>query len=193
MLSQRSASDQKLHPCAFFSLRLSHAERNYGIGNRELLVVKLALEEWRHWLEGTKVPFLTGTDHKNPEYVRTAKRLNSRQAHWSLFFTRFNFSLSYRPGSRNIKPDALSHQFLKNCSSLESAPVLPPSCLVAPLLWDIEEGVKAATADQPGPSLCPTARLYVPAPLRSEDLQWSLSSKLTCHPVIHRTKEFLQR
>lgn len=32
VLSQRSASDQKLHPCAFFSRRLSPAEHNYDIG-----------------------------------------------------------------------------------------------------------------------------------------------------------------
>ncbi|KAI3355849.1 hypothetical protein L3Q82_004229 [Scortum barcoo] len=114
VLSQRSLEDQKLHPCAFFSRRLSPAEKNYDIGNRELLAVKLALEEWRHWLEGSKQPFLVWTDHKNLEYIRSAKRLNSRQAGWSLFLTRFNFTLSYRPGSRNVKPDALSRQFLKD-------------------------------------------------------------------------------
>ena len=48
ILSQRAAVDQKLHPCAFFSRRLTPAERNYDIGNRELLAVKLALEEWCH-------------------------------------------------------------------------------------------------------------------------------------------------
>ncbi|KAF7641247.1 hypothetical protein LDENG_00287690, partial [Lucifuga dentata] len=52
VLSQRSPVDQKLHPCAFFSHRLTTAESNYDMGNRELLAVKLALEEWRHWLEG---------------------------------------------------------------------------------------------------------------------------------------------
>lgn len=52
VLSQRAATDQKLPPCAFFSLRFSPAERNYNTSNRELLAVKLALEEWRHWLRG---------------------------------------------------------------------------------------------------------------------------------------------
>lgn len=42
VLSQRSALDQKLHPCAFFSHRLSPAEQDYDIGNRELLAVKLS-------------------------------------------------------------------------------------------------------------------------------------------------------
>ncbi|KAJ8343696.1 hypothetical protein SKAU_G00310250 [Synaphobranchus kaupii] len=55
ILSQRAALDNKLHPCAFFSQRLSSAERNYDVGDRELLAIKLALEEWRHWLEGAGV------------------------------------------------------------------------------------------------------------------------------------------
>ncbi|XP_048010473.1 uncharacterized protein LOC125244430 [Megalobrama amblycephala] len=53
VLSQRSPSDDKMHPCAFYSHRLSPAERNYDIGNRELLAVKLALEEWRHCATAT--------------------------------------------------------------------------------------------------------------------------------------------
>ncbi|KAI2645965.1 Transposon Tf2-6 polyprotein [Labeo rohita] len=53
VLSQRASSEDKMHSCTFFSHRMSAAERNYDIGNRELLAVKLALEEWRHWLEGS--------------------------------------------------------------------------------------------------------------------------------------------
>ncbi len=48
ILSQRSHSDAKIHLCAFFSYCLTPSERNYDIGNKELLAVKLALEEWRH-------------------------------------------------------------------------------------------------------------------------------------------------
>jgi len=99
VLSQSVAIDQKLHPCAFLFRRLTPAERNYNIGNRELLPFKLALEEWQHWLEGTKQHFLVWTDHEILEYIRTAKRLNSRQAWSSLFFTCFDFHLAYRPGS----------------------------------------------------------------------------------------------
>ena len=87
VLSQRSAKDNKLHPCAFLSRKLSASERNYDVGNRELLAIKVALEEWRHWLEGAEQPFLIWMDHKNLEYLRTAKRLNSRQARWLSFST----------------------------------------------------------------------------------------------------------
>ncbi|KAI3352638.1 hypothetical protein L3Q82_019228, partial [Scortum barcoo] len=59
-----------------FSLKLSPAERNYNVGNQELLAIKVALEEWRHCLEGAEHPFIVWIDRKNLEFVRTAKRLN---------------------------------------------------------------------------------------------------------------------
>ncbi|KAI5086632.1 hypothetical protein C0J45_23314, partial [Silurus meridionalis] len=46
VLSQVCPEDDRLHPCAFFSRRLSSSECNYLVGERELLAVKLAWEEW---------------------------------------------------------------------------------------------------------------------------------------------------
>ncbi len=103
VLSQQSGEPPILHHCAYFSRKLNPAEQNYDIGNRELLAIKLALEEWRHWLEGALHPFTVITDHKNLQYLREAKRLNPRQARWALFFTRLQFTITYRPGNRNCK------------------------------------------------------------------------------------------
>lgn len=44
ILSQCSPDDQKLHTCAFFSRKLSVAERNYDVENRELLAIKWLLK-----------------------------------------------------------------------------------------------------------------------------------------------------
>lgn len=98
ILSQCSSCDNKVHPCAFFSHRLSPAERNYDVGNRELLAIRLALGEWRQWLEGATLPFVMWTDHRNLEYIRSAKRLNTRQARWALFFCPFRFLDLISPG-----------------------------------------------------------------------------------------------
>ncbi|KAJ8333220.1 hypothetical protein SKAU_G00421160 [Synaphobranchus kaupii] len=193
ILSQRAALDNKLHPCAFFSRRLSSAERNYDVGDRELLAIKLALEEWRHWLEGAGNPFLVLTDHQNLIYLKSAKRLNARQARWSLFFARFNFSVSFRPGSRNIKADALSCIFSLPSSPADPEPILPASCVVAAVSWEIEEIVRAAQTSQPDPRSNPNSSLFVPDSVRSQVLEWVHASCLACHPGVARTIALVRR
>ncbi|KAK7925711.1 hypothetical protein WMY93_008021 [Mugilogobius chulae] len=192
VLSQHSSSDQKLHPCAYFSRKLSSAERNYDIGNRELLAIKLALEEWRHWLEGAIHPFIVWSDHKNLTYLQSAKRLNSRQARWALFFDRFNFTLTYRPGSKNLKPDALSRVFSADNPAPECDPILPQSCIVAAVTWEIESRVRLAQQNEPDPGTGPLNSLFVPNAVRSDVLQWAHSTNLTCHPGVNRTLAVLQ-
>ena len=193
ILSQRSQADNKLHPCAFLSQKLSPAERNYDVGNRELLAVKVALEEWRHWLEGAEHPFLVWTDHKNLEYIRSAKRLNSRQARWALFFNRFNFTLSYRPGSKNVKPDALSRLFDPSSAPRSPSNILPPSCVVGAITWGIEKKVRQANVNCQVPDGCPPNRLFVPALLRSQVIHWAHTSRVSCHPGVRRTLFFIKQ
>ena len=97
VLSQQNPEDNKWHPVAFLSKSLSPVERNYKIHDKEMLAIIRALEEWRHFLEGAEHQFKIWTDHKNLEYFMTAKKLNRRQARWSLLLARFNFLLHHRP------------------------------------------------------------------------------------------------
>ena len=193
VLSQTAGSNNILHPCAFFSRRLSPAERNYDVGNRELLGVKLALEEWRHWLEGSKQSFLVWTDHKNLAYIQSARRLNSRQARWALFFSRFNFSLTYRPGSRNVKPDALSRLYSSDTPEPSAGSILPKSCVVGALSWEINNTIQEALREQPDPGNGPPNRQFVPDAARSKVLQWVHSSRFSIHPGVNRTRSLLKR
>ena len=194
VLSQRSPSDQKLHPCAFFSRQLSPAERNYDVGNRELLAVVLAFKEWRHWLEGASQPFVVWSDHKNLSYLRSARRLNSRQARWALFLGRFNFTLTYRPGSRNVKPDALSRLFaLPASAEPPEDTILPSSCVVGAATWEVEKMVQEAQVNAQIPAECPSGILFVPQSARSSVLQWAHASKVACHPGVHRTLTLLRQ
>lgn len=147
VLSQKESSG-KLKPCAFFSEKFSHAEQNYDMGNHELLAIKLALEGWRHWLEWPAQSFIVCTDHRNLAYLRSAKRLNARQARWCLFFDRFDFTITYRPGSRNIKPDALSHQFNTSDHSTDST-IIPTTCIIGNLTWEIETRVLQGQGEEP--------------------------------------------
>ncbi|KAI2647957.1 Transposon Tf2-9 polyprotein [Labeo rohita] len=127
VLSQWSGEPLALHPCAYYSKKLTPAEQNYGIGDHELLAIKLALKEWRHWLGGAKHPFQVITDHKNLQYLQNAKRLNARQYRWSMLFTCFRFHITYQPSHKNSRADALSRMHSSDPVDENPEPILPPS------------------------------------------------------------------
>lgn len=84
---------------------------------------------------GAQHSFLVLTDHKNLEYLRDARRLNPCQARWALFFTRFNFTISYRPGPKNVKADALSQLHVPEESREEPETILPGAMIVSHIQW----------------------------------------------------------
>jgi hypothetical protein len=100
--------DLKWHLITFYLKSLNTVEWNYDIYDKEMLVVMRALEEWRHFLEGAQHKVEIWMNHKNLEYFMTAKKLNGRQACWSLYLSRFNFLMHHRPGMSMGKCDALS-------------------------------------------------------------------------------------
>ena len=134
------------------------------MGNRELLAVHAALAEWRYWLEGAQQPVLIWTDHKNLTYIRDAKRLGQRQLRWALFFSRFNFTLTYLPGSKNVRADALSRLFPAETPNRSPAldTILPPARVVGVVTWGIESAVRMSQRTQPDPGGVPRNCLFVP-------------------------------
>jgi len=95
ILSQKGKQDQKQHPVAFFSKSMTPAERNYGISDKEGLAIIKALQHWRHWLEGTKIPIEILTDHKNLQYFTKPRVLNRRQLRWMDLLNHYNYVISY--------------------------------------------------------------------------------------------------
>ncbi|KAL0177903.1 hypothetical protein M9458_026797, partial [Cirrhinus mrigala] len=163
-----------------------------NVGNRELLAIKLALDEWRHWLEGAQFPFTVITDHKNLQYLRGAKRLNPRQARWSLLFTRFNFHISYRPGTKNTKADALSRVHQPDPSLEEPEPILPQSVFLAPIKWSWDDQIQEATLHEPAPPGGPEGKQYIPSSLRHYILDSIHTSPGSGHPGSKRTLSLLR-
>ena len=69
--------DGRWHPIVYMSRKLSLAEQNYDIYNKELLAIVAALETWRVYAEGS--PDLTiFINYKNLLYFTTIKQLNRR-------------------------------------------------------------------------------------------------------------------
>ncbi|KAI2655943.1 Transposon Tf2-8 polyprotein [Labeo rohita] len=125
--------------------------------------------------------------HQN--YLREARCLNPRQARWALFFTRFNFKITYH--SKNISADALSRQFSSDSPS-EPEPVIPPNLIVSPILWDQDQDIQQATLQEPAPPECPEGKIYVPCSQRQPLLGAAHQSPGSGHPGSKRTLSLLQ-
>jgi hypothetical protein len=109
VLTQLDANGDR-HPISFISKTFSPAERNYEIYDRELLAIIRALEEWRHYIQGSPHTTIVLSDHKNLTYYREAKKLNRRQARWSLYLSEFDVKLVHTPGNKMVQSDALSRR-----------------------------------------------------------------------------------
>ncbi|KAK3560394.1 hypothetical protein QTP86_008482 [Hemibagrus guttatus] len=164
VLSQRHGQPGKLFPCAYFSRKLTDAERNYDVGNKELLAMKAAIEEWRHWLEGSTHPF--------------------------------QFTVTYRPGSKNSKADALSRRHDHPQTDVKPESILPPSIIIAPVTWRRTpwwrrftllfplDLVQREQQSEPTPPGCPPHKHYVPSNLRIRVMDWIHTSLCSGHPDI---------
>jgi len=115
-------------------------EWNYEIHNKEMLAIIHALKEWRHFLEGATHLVEIWTDHKNLEYFMMAKKLNHRQAHWSLHLARFDFLLCHCPRRTMDKPDVLSRRANhgNRASDNENIVLLQPEFLAVHALEGME-------------------------------------------------------
>jgi hypothetical protein len=70
--------DGKLYSIAFYFRKISSAEANYDIYNKELLAIIAAFQKWRVYLEGSKHTVKILTNYKNLTYFTTTKKLNRR-------------------------------------------------------------------------------------------------------------------
>ena len=101
VLLQHDALNQ-LHPVAYISHKLEAAQRNYTIGELEMLAVVHALRCWRCFLEGAE--FTIWTDHSNLTSFLTTPTINGRQSRWASFVQQFlpGMTIRYKRGADNM-------------------------------------------------------------------------------------------
>lgn len=143
-------------------------------------------------VRGCGAPFIIWADHKNLTYLRTTKRLNACQVCWFLLFRRFNFSISYHPGSCNVKTNALSREIIPDTGQPEPANILPTTCQVGAFTWGIK-AIRQTLQEEPNPGKGhPAKRCYVPTAACLAVIPWSHTARFTCHPRVSRTISFLK-
>jgi RNase H-like domain found in reverse transcriptase/Reverse transcriptase (RNA-dependent DNA polymerase) len=94
------------HPVAFASRKLSNAEKNYPVHERELLAIGYALKEWRTYLHGSR--FVVKTDQQPLSYLDTQSNLSKRQLRWMETLQEYDYEILYVQGKFNVVADALS-------------------------------------------------------------------------------------
>ena len=110
-LSQYDESGD-LRPVAFWATPFKGAQKNYSTGDKEMAAIYFAVRHFKVYLEGAKFEILT--DHK-PLIARiTRKSLDAspRMLRWLDNLQRYQFTIRYIPGSKNITPDFLSRLFV---------------------------------------------------------------------------------
>ncbi|KAJ1598918.1 hypothetical protein NDA14_005520 [Ustilago hordei] len=98
------------HPVAFYSRKMSLAEKNYEIHDKELLAVVACLTQWRHMLAGLPNQLVILTDHEVLKYFKLQHCITGRQARWAVLLADFDFVLQYRPGDKGGEPNALTRR-----------------------------------------------------------------------------------
>ena len=94
---------QDSKPLAFYSRKLTSAQKRYTTGEQELLSIVETLKEFRNILLGQRI--IVHTDHKNIVY---GKLSNDRIARWRLLLEEYGPTYVHVKGSDNVVADALS-------------------------------------------------------------------------------------
>ncbi len=109
-----------------------------------------------------------------------------------IFFTRFRFTVTYRPGHKNLKADALSRLHQPDPSGDCPEPILSPTVFVCPIEGALDDQIRAATLDEPAPLGGPEGKSFVPTALRLALLDSVHSSPGSGHPGSQRTLSLLR-
>ena len=110
-----------LQPCAYYSKVFQSNQTHYPAYQQELLGIVLAIQEWRHYIEGAK-KITCITDHATLRHLLSTENVNAltarRIALWSNIISPFigsndsgepTFEILYRKGTENDS-DALSRR-----------------------------------------------------------------------------------
>ena len=108
---------------AYYSKKMSEAEKNYRVHDQELLAIFMAMEHWRCYLEGNPYPVKVLSDHRGLTWLNTKAELTGREARWLEKLADFDFTVQYVEGSKNAAADALSRRAdLEEPSDRQSTP-----------------------------------------------------------------------
>ncbi|XP_053698701.1 uncharacterized protein LOC128745649 [Sabethes cyaneus] len=93
---------------AYFSKKLSSTQRKYASVEKECLGVLLAIEHFRHYVEGTRFKVVTDARSLLWLFSIGVESGNAKLLRWALKIQSYDIELEYRKGKSNILADCLS-------------------------------------------------------------------------------------
>jgi len=100
-----SIIEQNNKPIAYYSRKLTPAQRRYTTGEQELLSIVETLKEFKNILFGYNI--IVHTDHMNLVH-KTVLMSSDRIMRWRLLLEEYGLTLKHIQGSKNTVADALS-------------------------------------------------------------------------------------
>jgi hypothetical protein len=98
--------EEKWHPVAYTSRRLTKAEKNYTVSELEALAVVWSLSYVRHLFYGKHIQIIT--DQHALCQLKTLKSPTGRLARWALKLAEHSYEIIHRPGRNHGDVDCLS-------------------------------------------------------------------------------------
>ena len=184
-------------PLAFYSRKLSSAQRNYTTTEQELLSIVETLKEFRNILLGQKITVYT--DHKNLVHESELKS-SQRVMRWRLLLEEYGPEILYIKGHKNVVADALS-RLPKQGDIVDDVDAVLPFVPVEPTVFPVNlktihehqvsdrslrRRLKTNPADynklkvEQIQVIAYKNRIYIPKELRSKVLEWY--HHYLCHP-----------
>ncbi|KAL2401712.1 Transposon Tf2-8 polyprotein [Exophiala dermatitidis] len=204
------------YPIAFWSRKMTPAERNYAIPDQELLAIWAAMMTWKRYLEGAEHRVTVFSDHANLRMFNTTMNLNRRQVRWSLDLQRFDFYIEHRPGKTNPADGPSRRPDYEDPEDDKAPPkpflrfALTMNMTTPPIPTDLKDKIRSASTEEaavseiydesnPGSWTKEDGvyywnhRAYVPEATRIEVLQHCHDSILAGHFGAARTLDLLTR
>lgn len=157
---------------AYFSRKLSNAERNYCVTRQELLALVHSLKHFKQYLYGRS--FTVRTDHASLRWLLNFKNPEGQIARWIEQLAEYQINIEHRPGRKHTNADGLSRMQCKQCGRKEDES--DTDFLNTPsvnLNKDDIDGCIRGITSRPSLSMSDIRE----AQLTDEDLRWMLDRK----------------
>src|ERR1700730_13569835 len=97
-----------LRPVLFMSHKLSGAELNWPVHDKEMYAIVYMFKTCRMYVQGKHVTIYT--DHRSLEHFMAQPSLSPRQTRWMEYLASYDWTIVYMEGKYNVVADALSRR-----------------------------------------------------------------------------------